>query len=163
MKLKQKPNAFTLIELLVVISVIGFLASVIMVSLNSARVKARAARAAGDLRQLANVLSLYLADQGVYPCFDHVWGDLREFTWAQPYAKWPVSPWNTNYHWEHGTVGFTFSISVMVPLAEAQDLDKAIDDNNFSTGTIRAGGIADSVRLEYGGMDQSVPLIDCHI
>ena len=55
---KLQPG-FTLIELLVVISVIGLLASVILVSLNSARGKARDARRRADLRQISTAMELY--------------------------------------------------------------------------------------------------------
>ncbi|HEV8601650.1 MAG TPA: prepilin-type N-terminal cleavage/methylation domain-containing protein, partial [Patescibacteria group bacterium] len=50
MKTKHS-KGFTLIELLVVISIIGLLASVTLVSLNSARAKARDAKRVGDLKQ----------------------------------------------------------------------------------------------------------------
>ena len=50
-----------------------------------------------------------------------------------------------------------------MPLAEAQALDKVIDDNDLSAGILRLGQGTDPIRLEYGGMEQSVPLVDCHI
>jgi len=43
--------------------------------------------------------------------------------------------------------------------ANAVALDKVMDNNNLATGLIRGDGN----RLEYGGMDQTVPLVDCHI
>ncbi|OGE76711.1 MAG: hypothetical protein A3C85_04310 [Candidatus Doudnabacteria bacterium RIFCSPHIGHO2_02_FULL_48_21] len=58
---------FTLIELLVVISVIGLLASVIMVSLNSARAKARDSRRKAELTQITRALELYYDTYGGYP------------------------------------------------------------------------------------------------
>ncbi|OGI64592.1 hypothetical protein A2642_03880 [Candidatus Nomurabacteria bacterium RIFCSPHIGHO2_01_FULL_39_10] len=55
---------------------------------------------------------------------------------------------------------FTFSISMNAPgSANAVALDKVMDNNNLATGLIRGDGN----RLEYGGMDQTVPLVDCHI
>ncbi len=58
---------FTLIELLVVISIIGLLAAVVLVSLNSARAKSRDARRLGDIHQLQTALELFYNDCGGYP------------------------------------------------------------------------------------------------
>lgn len=55
----KKIKGFTLIELLVVIAIIGLLASIVLVSLNSARQKARDSRRLSDLRQVALALEMY--------------------------------------------------------------------------------------------------------
>lgn len=65
--LKQKSPGFTLIELLVVISVIGLLASVILVALNGARAKARDTKRLADMRQIKTALELYYDKNSVYP------------------------------------------------------------------------------------------------
>jgi prepilin-type N-terminal cleavage/methylation domain-containing protein len=158
--LHETNTAFTLIELLVVIAIIGLLTTIGIVSFSSSRTKARAARAAGDLRQIAQALNLYFDANGVYPCFDHLWDDTWETTWSAPYMKWPKNPWGGQYHWENSQQGLTFSISMSgLGLENAQIMDKYLDDGNPATGIIRIR-LADG-RLEYGGMDQSIPLIDC--
>jgi general secretion pathway protein G len=51
-------KGFTLIELLVVIAIIGLLSSVVIASLNGARIKGRDARRVEDLKQLQNAVEL---------------------------------------------------------------------------------------------------------
>ncbi|HEY0979850.1 MAG TPA: type II secretion system protein [Candidatus Paceibacterota bacterium] len=69
----MKNRGFTLIELLVVIAVIGILASVVMASLNSARVKARNARRSSDIKQLYNAFQLGLDTTGALPNNGAAW------------------------------------------------------------------------------------------
>ncbi|MDB5254789.1 MAG: hypothetical protein JWL92_165 [Candidatus Nomurabacteria bacterium] len=59
-------KGFTLIELLVVIAIIGILASVILASLNSARLKARNAQRITQVRQLITAFNLSY-DNGTLP------------------------------------------------------------------------------------------------
>src|SRR4051812_11841256 len=62
-----KDRGFTLIELLVVISIIGMLASIVLVSLNSARGRGRDARRQSDMEQIYNALYSYYLDNGCLP------------------------------------------------------------------------------------------------
>jgi len=63
----RKQKGFTLIELLVVIAIIGILSTIVMVSLNTARAKARDARRVSDVRQLQLALQMYYDSAGSYP------------------------------------------------------------------------------------------------
>ena len=64
---EKAKKGFTLIELLVVISIIALLASVVLTSVNSARVKARDARRLADLDQVRLALDFYLDANSRYP------------------------------------------------------------------------------------------------
>lgn len=66
MYLKNK-KGFTLIELLVVVAIIGLLSSIVLVSLDSARAKARDAKRKSDIRQIQTALALYYNTNGYYP------------------------------------------------------------------------------------------------
>lgn len=62
----NKKSGFTLIELMVVVAIIGTLASVIMVSVESARSKARDTARKTALNQIQVALELYRNDHGTF-------------------------------------------------------------------------------------------------
>jgi prepilin-type N-terminal cleavage/methylation domain-containing protein len=60
-------EGFTLIELLVVISIVGLLASIILVAVNQSRSQARDAARVEDLEQLQKAIEEYNLDNSFYP------------------------------------------------------------------------------------------------
>ncbi len=72
---RRTNQGFTLIELLVVVAIIGLLSSVVLVSLNSARKKARNAKRVADMRQIQSALELYYSDNNSYPNNGLTWAD----------------------------------------------------------------------------------------
>ena len=77
--LEVKAGGFTLIELLVVISIIGILSSFAMVSLNSARNKARDALRKADMTQMRTAINLYYDENGKYPACGSYDGNAVDF------------------------------------------------------------------------------------
>lgn len=124
----KKQKGFTLIELLVVIAIIGLLSSVVITSLNSARVRARDARRIADLHQIQLALELYYSANGYYPQSDCGW-DCNGYRYSYATASWnafavdlapymktvPVDPSNSScapwgascYSYAYGNVGRT--------------------------------------------------------
>jgi general secretion pathway protein G len=69
-------KGFTLIELLVVISIIGVLASLVLVNFNAARERTRDVQRKSDLNEIKKALRMYYNDNSVYPAAGLlVWGE----------------------------------------------------------------------------------------
>ena len=68
--MKSKKAGFTLIELLVVIAIIGLLSSIVMASLNSARVKAQNSYTTQTVGQFIVAIQSALIDNGGLPLTD---------------------------------------------------------------------------------------------
>lgn len=67
MNVDKLRKGFTLIELLVVISIIGLLSSVVLTTLNTARIKARDTKRQAEIKQIQIALETYYSDNGRYP------------------------------------------------------------------------------------------------
>jgi len=104
----QKNKGFTLIELLVVIAIIGLLSSVVLASLNSARLKARDARRTADIKQLQTALELYFDSNRAYP------SALTDLTSGGFIPAVSVDPLNTTTHvytYSANTGGTTYCLT----------------------------------------------------
>lgn len=84
---KTRSSGFTLIELLVVIAIIGTLSSVVLASLNTARMKARDTARIADLVQIRTALEMYYNDHGYYPQSDCGW-DCNGYRYSYNSASW---------------------------------------------------------------------------
>jgi len=69
----KKQFGFSLIELLVVVSIIGVLASIVTVNVNSVRKQSRDAKRIADLSSIQGALEMYYSQNREYPKFEAGW------------------------------------------------------------------------------------------
>jgi prepilin-type N-terminal cleavage/methylation domain-containing protein len=67
---KRKGAGFTLVELLVVVAIIGLLASMLVLSIQRFKAKARDAQRLTDINNISTALALYHTDFNTYPVFN---------------------------------------------------------------------------------------------
>lgn len=70
-------SGFTLLEILVVISIIGFISSLILPSINNARDRARAVRFVSDFNSITKALFLWQSDANIPFVHEDVYGSVN--------------------------------------------------------------------------------------
>ena len=119
---KGKNFGFTLIELLVVVAIIGVLASVVLVSLNSARDKARYARVISDLKQIALAAELDFNIYGNYALDAYPSENPRFVSDGEIMTHWPDPPCsNWVYDWDNWTNDPASQNTVRVTIRNTND------------------------------------------
>ena len=87
----SRKKGFTLIELLVVISIISLISSIVLASLNSAKMKSRDARRMSDMKQMEIALELYYDANNRYPDSDFAgcgtWDSSGDGTFITPLVQ----------------------------------------------------------------------------
>jgi len=90
-KSKNLKSSFTLIELLVVVAIIGVIVAILIPNISQARIKARDARRAADIKAYQTALELYYSDQQHYPIWyeddgsgNYVGGAVSDNTTSNP-------------------------------------------------------------------------------
>ncbi len=73
MRIQKYKKGFTIIELLIVIAIIGIIASIVLVQLNTARAKGRDSFRVQSLKEIQKAVELYHTDTGNYPDTGDEW------------------------------------------------------------------------------------------
>lgn len=148
MKKNNFKKGFTLIELLVVIAIIGMLAATVMVSLGTAREKARDARRVSDIKNLQLSIILYQDANGIVP------ETLEELVTGKYIAKVPTDPDDGSEYFYaplKKTTSATAATSFMLGAVLEQGNPALLSDADTSKNDVIASG--DDRRFEGYSVD----------
>lgn len=101
----KNKSGFTFIEILIAVSIIGFLASIGVVSYSSAQKKSRDGKRKADLEAIRSALEMYRADEGNYPSTGNL-SDL-ETDYIQSIPDDPKDP---TYTYAYNSSGSTYCL-----------------------------------------------------
>ncbi|MFH1781437.1 MAG: prepilin-type N-terminal cleavage/methylation domain-containing protein [Patescibacteria group bacterium] len=135
---RRGQKGFTLIELLVVIAIIGILATIVLVSLNSARAKARDTRRASDLHQLALALEMYYDAIGGYPVLAAC-GAIPAALAPTYISNVPADPGTTTYQYGGSAIDYVLKAT----------MEDSLPDNSYKLTDASTFGCTCAGALEY--------------
>lgn len=92
---RTRASGFTLIELLVVIAIIGLLSSIVLASLNTARIKARDGKRMTDIHNIQAAIELYRLSNTSYPNCSRTTGGAFPGDPSGVYANTPTGSANS--------------------------------------------------------------------
>lgn len=135
-------RGFTLVEMLVVITIVAIVASIVLVSVNSAREKSRDVRRKADLKQIRLALEAYRSVNGRYPQAGSCAYGINCYVYSSAGSSWipaltsgnympkvPVDPINNaNGPWAVGN--YTYAYGNVTSDGQAFDLTAQLENTS---------------------------------
>jgi prepilin-type N-terminal cleavage/methylation domain-containing protein len=153
-------KGFTLVELLVVITIIGVLATLVLLQLGTARAKARDAKRIADISQLRTAVELYFDDAaGQYPAVDlyTVGATFTQYFSSTVLPVDPLAATNYSYAW-NTAAGITLQYHLWTELERRNSAALAGDSDIDSLPWSSTPGIDD---IDAGDEACTAAAADC--